>query len=175
MKLRQWLSGNWLVVVIAGVFITLAFVDPAGAGRAVVIGGKTMAGIAVILLTVFIFMGMFSVWIKEESIAKHLGDESGFKGLFYGTLIGTIFHGPQVSVFPFLKSMQEKGARRGVLVAIVSAFSIKIPMIPLELALMGSKFTIIHNGLLLMTAPILAIIMDRLLGDQQRAESLRDR
>ncbi len=166
MKTRQWLISNWLVVIIAALFLGLAVYDAAGAGRALVIGAQTMFGIAVILLTVFIFMGLFNVWVKEESIARHLGEESGLKGLLYGTLIGTIFHGPQVSIFPFLRSMQDKGARRGVLVAIVSAFSIKIPMIPLELALMGAKFTVVHNALLFLTAPILAVIMDALLLDR---------
>jgi uncharacterized membrane protein YraQ (UPF0718 family) len=174
MTLKKWLETNWLVIVIGVVFVALIFLNPAKAGHSLAVGGRTFLSIGVILLTVFIFMGLFSVWVKEESIVKHLGEESGFKGLFYGTLIGTIFHGPQVSIFPFLKTLQEKGARRGVLVAIVSAFAIKIPMIPLELALMGLKFTIVHNGLLFATAPILAIIMDVLLRGPRQGEALSD-
>lgn len=163
MKAKRWLETNWLVVVIALIFAGLAAVSPSGAVRSLLIGGRTMAGIAVILLTVFVFFGLFNVWVKEETIARHLGEESGLKGLLYGTLIGTVFHGPQVSIFPFLQSMRDKGARRAVLVAIVSAFSIKIPMIPLELATMGLRFTVIHNGLLFATAPLLAVVMDALL------------
>jgi len=160
MKPRKWLAANWLVALIAIVFAGLIFKDASGAGRAVVIGWQTFLSVAAILLTVFLFLGLFSVWVKEEQIVKHFGRDSGWKGLFYGTLLGTIFHGPQVSVFPFLKSLRDKGARNGVLVAVVSAFAIKIPMLPLELALMGLKFTVIHNAILFLSAPILAIIMD---------------
>jgi uncharacterized membrane protein YraQ (UPF0718 family) len=161
MSVKKWLMNNWLVAIIAIVFAVLLVKDSAGAGKALVLGGQTFLSVAAILLTVFLFLGLFSVWVKEESIVKHFGEDSGWKGLFYGTLLGTIFHGPQVSIFPFLKSLKEKGARTGVLVAVASAFAIKIPMLPLELAMMGLKFTLIHNTVLFITAPILAIIMER--------------
>lgn len=160
MSAKKWLMNNWLVAIIAVIFAALLVKDAAGAGKALVLGRQTFLSVAVILLTVFLFLGLFSVWVKEESIVKHFGEDSGWKGLFYGTLLGTIFHGPQVSIFPFLKSLKEKGARTGVLVAVVSAFAIKIPMLPLELALMGLKFTLIHNAVLFITAPIMAIIME---------------
>jgi uncharacterized membrane protein YraQ (UPF0718 family) len=163
MTLKKWLMNNWLVAIIGAVFTVLLIKDAAGTGKALALGGQTFLSVAAILLTVFLFLGLFSVWVKEESIVKHFGEDSGWKGLFYGTLLGTIFHGPQVSIFPFLKSLQEKGARTAVLVAVVSAFAIKIPMLPLELALMGAKFTLIHNAVLFLTAPILALIMERAL------------
>ncbi len=168
MKIKNWLRQNWLIFIIAGIFLWFLVTQPAGTGQAVVIGSRTFISISAILLTVFLFMGLFSVWVREESIVRHFGEESGWKGLLYGTLLGTVYHGPQVSIFPFLKSIQEKGARLAVLVAVVSAFAIKIPMLPLELALMGWKFTVIHNALLFLTAPLLALVMERLLRDNKQ-------
>lgn len=163
MKANAWIKQNWLVVIILGVLAIIAIMSPAGAWRSVTIGVQTFISIGAILLTVFVFMGMFSVWVSEERVTRHLGHESGWKGLVYGTLLGVIYHGPQVSIFPFLKTMLDKGASRRVVVAVVSAFAIKLPMLPLELALLGPKFTLAHNLLLLVTAPVLGVVMDRLL------------
>jgi uncharacterized membrane protein YraQ (UPF0718 family) len=163
MKLGSWIKQNWLVLIVLIILGITAVSSPAQAGRSVIIGAQTFVGIGAILLTVFVFMGMFSVWVSEERVTRHLGRESGWKGLMYGTLLGVIYHGPQVSIFPFLKTMSDKGAKLGVIVAVVSAFAIKLPMIPLEIALLGLKFTVVHNALLLVTAPVLAVIMEKAL------------
>lgn len=164
MKIGAWLKQNWLVVIVLAALLFVAVTAPHEAWKAVVIGARSFFGISAILLTVFVFMGMFSVWVSEERVSRHLGHESGWKGLMYGTLLGVIYHGPQVSIFPFLKTMEDKGAKLSVLVAVVSAFAIKLPMIPLEFALLGWKFTVIHNLLLLATAPLLGILMAWIVG-----------
>jgi uncharacterized membrane protein YraQ (UPF0718 family) len=163
MKIANLIKQNWLLLIIFIILVIATVISPIGAWHSITIGFWTFVSIAAILLTVFVFMGMFSVWVSEEKIARHLGHESGWKGLMYGTLLGVIYHGPQVTIFPFLKTMRDKGAKLAVIVAVVSAFAIKIPMMPLEIALLGLKFTIVHNVLLLVTAPILGIIMERML------------
>jgi uncharacterized membrane protein YraQ (UPF0718 family) len=168
MKLRSWLKQNWLVMVVFGVLAVAIAIEPARAGKSVVIGLQTFISVGAILFTVFVFMGMFSVWVSENQVARHLGKESGAKGLIYGAALGTIYHGPQVSVFPFLRTMLNKGARLSVVVAVVSAYAIKLPMMPLEIALLGLKFTVVHNLLLLVTAPLLGIVMERLLRGRAR-------
>lgn len=171
MKPGLWIKQNWLVLIVLVVLVYVAVMSPAKAWRSITIGAQTFVSIGAILLTVFVFMGMFGVWVSKERVSRHLGRESSWKGLAYGTLLGVIYHGPQVSIFPFLKTMLDKGAKLSVIVAVVSAFAIKLPMLPLEVALLGVKFTVIHNLLLLVTAPILGIIMEKLL----RGRSNEDR
>lgn len=163
MKITNLIKQNWLLLIIFIILVIAVLVSPIGAWHSITIGFWTFVSIAAILLTVFVFMGMFSVWVSEEKITRNLGHESGWKGLTYGTLLGVIYHGPQVSIFPFLKAMRDKGAKLAVIVAVVSAFAIKLPMIPLEIAMLGLKFTIVHNVLLLVTAPLLGIVMERML------------
>ncbi len=93
MKLRSWLKQNWLVLVVFGVLAVAIALEPARAGKSVVIGLQTFISVGAILLTVFVFMGMFSVWVSEDQVARHLGKESGVKGLIYGAALGTIYHG----------------------------------------------------------------------------------
>jgi len=94
---------------------------------------------------------------------KAPGERSGFRGLFLGALLGTAIHGPLVGVFPLLKTLLNKGARLGVVIAIVSTWAIKVPMIPLELRFFGWKFTLVRQLLLFASAFVMAPIMERLI------------
>lgn len=163
MKTKAWLQQNWLVLVIGVIFFILLVTNTGTTGKALITAGKTFLSIVGILVSVYVFIGLFSVWVHEEQIMRHFGEGSGLKGLLYGALLGMVFHGPPVSIFPLLKSLREKGARLAVIIAIVSAFAIKLPVIPLELSLFGLRFTVVHNGLLFLTAPFLGLIMEKLL------------
>lgn len=167
MKLKSFLKENWLVAVIAIAFVYFLIQDPPRTGKAVAVGMRTFAGVAAIIFAVFIFVGLFNVWVKEEQIIRHMGEGSGIKGIFFGAALGTVFHGPLVGFFPLLKSLLNKGARPTVAITAVSTFAIKIPMIPLEIKFLGARFTIIHNLLILATAPIIGLIMEKVLASKE--------
>lgn len=160
----KWSKANWLVWAVALAYVAVALTRPAAAASGGVRGLQTFGELAATLVSVFIIVGLFQVWVREELIIKHLGESSGFKGLALGAGIGTIIHGPLVGVFPLLKALLTKGARAGVVVAIVSTWAIKLPMIPLELRLFGWKFTLLREGLLFVSAFIMAPLMEAILG-----------
>jgi uncharacterized protein len=163
-RLGEWSKTNWLVWAAAIAYLIVASTRPRAAAAGAVLGLQTFAGLAVTLVCVFVIVGLFQVWISEEFIVKHLGEESGFKGLVLGAGLGTLVHGPLVGVFPLLRALLLKGARVGVVVVIVSTWAIKLPLLPLELTLFGWKFTLLREGLLLVSAFIIAPVMELMLG-----------
>jgi uncharacterized membrane protein YraQ (UPF0718 family) len=168
--LAKWSKQNWLLWVMAVVYVAMAFTHPAAAARAAVLGVQTFVGLIVTLLTVFLFVGLFQVWINDEFIVKHLGEESGFMGLVLGASFGTVLHGPRIGVFPLLRTLLSKGAKVGVVVAVVSTWAIKLPMLPLEIRLFGWKFALLRNGLLFVSAFVMAPLMELALGRDWAAE-----
>ena len=139
--------------------------DSAGAGGSrPSLSVQTFVDLIATLVTVFVFVGLFQVWINDEFIMKHLGEESGIKGLALGAGLGTVLHGPLIGVFPLLRALLAKGAKLGVVVAIVSTWAIKLPMIPLEIRLFGWKFALMRNGLLFASAFVMAPLMELALG-----------
>jgi len=164
-KLAKWSKQNWLVWVVAAAYIVMALTRPAEAARAASLGVQTFVALIATLLTVFVFVGLFQVWINDEFIMKHLGEQSGIKGLALGAGLGTVLHGPLIGVFPLLQALLAKGAKLGVVVAIVSTWAIKLPMIPLEIRLFGWKFALLRNGLLFVSAFVMAPMMEWALGN----------
>jgi uncharacterized membrane protein YraQ (UPF0718 family) len=115
-----------------------------------------------ILPFAFILIGLFEVWVKRETVERHFGEKSGFKGyiwalLLAGTTVGGIF-----VAFPIAYALYSKGARLSVIFTLVSASAIcRIPMALFEASFLGGKFTAIR---LLVSLP-LVIITSMLLGD----------
>ena len=164
-KLAKWSKTNWLLWAVAVAYVFVAATKPEAAASGGILGLQTFGELGATLVTVFVIVGLFQVWVTEEFIMKHLGEGSGFRALVIGAGVGTILHGPLVSIFPLLDALLAKGARAGVVVAIVSTWAIKLPMIPLELRLFGWQFTLLREGLLFASAFIMAPLMDLALGE----------
>lgn len=163
-RLAKWSKQNWLIWAVAAAYLAIAITRPAEAARAGLLSVQTFVDLIVTLLSVFVFVGLFQVWVTDDFIMRHLGDRSGIKGLALGAGLGTVLHGPLIGVFPLLRAMLAKGAKVGVVVAIVSTWAIKLPMIPLEVRLFGWKFALLRNGLLFASAFIMAPLMQWALG-----------
>ncbi len=109
----------------------------------------------------FILIGLFEIWVKNETIEKHLGEESGIKGYMWGILLASTTVGGLYVAFPVAYSLFHKGAKLGVIFTYVSASGIcRIPMTLFEASFLGWKFTIIR---LVVSIP-LVIITSMLLG-----------
>ncbi|RJQ31836.1 MAG: hypothetical protein C4562_05195 [Actinobacteria bacterium] len=159
-KLINFLKKNMLFGLAIIIYLFVFILSPQKGFLALRISTVTLLNVILIIFSVFIFIGLFHVWIHEDLIIKHLGHESGLKGLALGALTGTSLNGPLFAIFPMLKSLLEKGAKLGVITVIFATYAIKVPLLPLEVSFFGWKFTIIHNLLMLLAAFIMAPLME---------------
>lgn len=155
---------NRLLSLVVTTYLVVLIVAPSKGLEAVRVSAMTFAGVALIILAVFILIGLFQVWARQEAVVRHLGRDSGAKGLLLGALLGTALNGPLFSVFPLIKSLLDKGAKVGVIAVIFATYAIKVPMIPLEIALLGPKFTFVHNALMFVSAFLMAPLMEGMMG-----------
>ena len=103
----------------------------------------------------FILIGLFEVWIKDETVKKHLGDASGFKGHLWAILLsGTTVGGIYVA-FPVAFALHSKGARLSTVFTYLGASALcRIPMTIFEASFLGIKFSLIR---LLVSLPLVVI------------------
>ena len=82
-----------------------------------------------ILPFAFILIGLFEVWIKRETIEKHLGEKGGFISYIWVLLLGGITIGPMLVALPVAFSLSNKGARLSVIFTYIGAAAVcRIPM-----------------------------------------------
>src|SRR4030042_6219984 len=53
-----------------------------------------------IIPLMFILIGLFDVWIPKEKIEKHIGKDSGIKGIIWIILLAMFQAGPLYGAFP---------------------------------------------------------------------------
>lgn len=98
-----------------------------------------------ILPCAFLLIGLFEVWVKPETVEKHLGEEAGFRGHIWAALLaGTTVGGIYVA-FPVAYSLLRKGAGLGVVFTYMGAAAIcRVPMTIFEASFLGIRFSIIR-------------------------------
>ena len=115
-----------------------------------------------ILPAAFILIGLFEVWVKRETVEKHLGEGSGFRGYLWAVLLSGTTVGGLYVAFPVAYSLYSKGAKLGVIFTYLGASAIcRVPMTIFEASFLGIKFSLIR---LLVSIP-LVIIASMLLGN----------
>ena len=115
-----------------------------------------------ILPGAFILIGLFEVWVKRETIEKHFGETSGFRGYLWAILLSGMTVGGLYVAFPVAYSLYSKGARLSVIFTYLGAAAIcRVPMTIFEASFLGIKFTAIRW---LVSIP-LVIITSMLLGN----------
>ncbi len=109
-----------------------------------------------ILPAAFILIGLFEVWIKKETVMKHLGDTSGIKGYLWIILLGGFSVGGLFVALPLAETLYKKGASLKIIFAYLGISGVvRVPMTIFEITFLGLPFTIAR---LLVTVPLFILI-----------------
>ncbi|MCK4797443.1 MAG: permease, partial [Spirochaetes bacterium] len=116
-----------------------------------------------ILPAVMLLMGLFSVWIPNETIGKYLGKSSGIKGMLIAFIFGALPTGPLYIVFPIAGTLLKKGASISNIVIFLSAWAcIKIPQEIVEIQFLGIKFMLTRLILTITFISLMALLIQKL-------------
>jgi uncharacterized membrane protein YraQ (UPF0718 family) len=120
---------------------------------------KMIVEILPLLFFAFILAGMVQVLLPQAQISRWIGDESGLKGILIGTIAGGITPGGPYVSLPIAAGLLKTGAGLGTMVAYVTAWSLwAVARMPMELGIMGWKFTFVRLACTFFFPPIAGII-----------------
>ena len=131
--------------------------------------GKNIAGlksawnmtlqIIPLLIFAFIIAGLAQTLLPRDLISKWVGDESGFRGILIGTLAGALTPGGPYVSLPIAAGLLKTGASIPTMVTFVSAWSLlAVARLPLEVGIMGWRFTLMHRLSVLIFAPLAGLL-----------------
>ena len=135
-----------LAVVIYFVFILSSFVIGFKPGKQI---GHNFISFSIEMLKLlpcaFILIGLFEVWVKKESVEKHLGKDSGILSYIWIILLAGTTVGGLYVAFPVAYSLCKKGAKLSIIFTYIGASAIcRVPMTIFEASFMGIKFSLIR-------------------------------
>ena len=146
------------MALVALVFVAIAFFQgglPLVA-KGFVAGGTTLYTVIPLLIVAFIVAGLVSTLISKEMVTKWLGAEAGWKGPFFGTLMGALVPGGPFFFYPLMATLIVSGANIGTMISFVAAKTLwYVGRIPVEIAFVGLRITAIRF-LITFAIPILA-------------------
>jgi len=125
--------------------------------------GNLLLQIIPLLVFAFIVGGMIQILIPQEIISRWVGVESGFRGLLIGSAIGGLMPGGPYVSMPVAAGLLRTGASIGTMVALITAWSLlAFSRLPIEIGLMGWKFTLIRLACVFFFPPIAGLIANKL-------------
>lgn len=167
LKKLQKIPGGWkflIVVVLAYFFV--AIIDFGFAKTAFLQFSKTFAGILKILFLVFAMMFLVNLFIKTETIQKHLGKDSGIKGWLYAMFASILISGPPYVLFPFLGELKKQGIKNSLLVVFLNNRNVNPTFLPVMIFYFGTAFSVIVSIYVLLFSFINGWIIGKLLNEK---------
>jgi uncharacterized membrane protein YraQ (UPF0718 family) len=124
---------------------------------------KMTVEILPLLIFAFIMAGMIQTLLPQELLSRWIGEESGIRGILIGTLAGGITPGGPYVSLPLAAGFLRAGASLGTMVAFITAWSLwAIARLPMEVGIMGWKFTAIRLACTFFFPPIAGFLAQML-------------
>lgn len=110
----------------------------------------------------FLLIGLFEVWIKRETVERHLGEDSGLMRYVWAILLAGTTVGGLYVAFPVAYTLYKKGAEPSMIFTYIGASGIfRIPMTVFEISFLGVKFTVIRLIVSLPLTVLFSILLGR--------------
>ncbi len=128
--------------------------------------GNLLLSILPLLVFAFIIAGMLPLLVPRETISGWVGAESGWRGILIGTGVGCLMPGGPYISLPIAAGLLRVGASTGTMVALLTAWSVTgVFRLPLEIGIMGWKFTAIRLVCSFFFAPVAGFLAERFFKD----------
>ena len=161
---RQLLIPTIILGVMAVVCIVLAYMKGGGEHiQGLKATGNMLWQMLPLLVFAFIVAGILPLLIPQEVIPRWVGAESGWRGIFIGTIVGGLLPGGPYVTMPMVAGLLRVGAGVGTMVALITGWSLlAFTRLPMEIGIMGWKFTLIRLACTFFFPPIAGFIANAL-------------
>ncbi len=121
--------------------------------------GNLLLQIIPLLIFAFIIAGMVQHLVPTALMSRWVGGESGFRGILIGTVMGGFMPGGPYVSLPIAAGLLRVGASVGTMIAFITAWSLwAVARLPLEIGIIGWKFTLIRLACTFFFPPIAGLI-----------------
>lgn len=150
------------LIFVALVFLLFLLLEPMILLAAIINTFVLLFKVFPVLVLAFIINYIVNKFVKEETLKKHLGRDSGIKGYFYAIAAGILIGGPPYLLFPMLGDFKKSGVKDSLLATFLFNRNVKIPFIPVVIFYFGVTYTIVISVLLILFSVLNGVLVGRL-------------
>lgn len=112
------------------------------------------------VLTVVLLIGLLLGFAPPETLQQFVSKQSGVVGTLLTAGIGSVLHIPAIVAFPLAASFMEIGASITIAAVFITSLTmIGVVTLPMEIRELGWRFALLRNGVALVGALIIAVLM----------------
>ena len=142
MKKLKFKGLKFLAFVIF-LYMVLLLINTEPTLEALRVSAITLYKLSPIFILIILISSLINYYLKPQHIIKHLGEDSGLKGVFYALISGVLSHGPIYMWYGIIDDLKKSGAKEKLIIIFLYARAVKIPLLVFMIGLFGVTFTII--------------------------------
>ena len=116
-----------------------------------------------ILGLVSCFMFLNNLLVKPSWVKNHVGEDSGWKGIFIAVIGGILSMGPIYVWYGVLQDLQKKGMRTSLIASFLYARSVKPQLLPLMIYYFGWVYALVLVVYLVIFSVLNGFVTERLM------------
>ncbi|MEI5908234.1 hypothetical protein WAK64_14340 [Bacillus spongiae] len=150
-----------ILYLIATILVSISFMkDKNKTKDALLQSWKMFRNILPDVLAIMLFVGLSLSILTPSLISSIIGEESGFLGIVYATIIGSIALIPGFVVFPLGATLVHNGAGLPQVATLMSALmSVGIVTLPIERKIFGPGFAYSRNAAAVLMSILFSFII----------------
>lgn len=143
------------------VYVLVFFINPSLATTSLNSATKSFVNLLPMLAFVFFVIFIINVFLKPESISRHLGKDSGIKGWVYALIGSVLISGPPYVLYPMLKELRKSGMKYSLIAMFLNNRNVQPAFLVVMVYYFGLQFTVVVSLYTLIFAFINATIIGR--------------
>ncbi|MGF9966036.1 hypothetical protein [Bacillus rhizoplanae] len=150
-----------ILYAIAIILTTISFVKDRNKTKdALLKSWKMFRNLIPSMLSIMLFVGLSLSILTPSFISSIIGEKSGFIGIIYSAIIGSVALIPSFVVFPLGNTLVQNGAGLPQVAALMSTLmSVGITTLPMEQKIFGRSFAYSRNASALLMSLIFSYII----------------
>ena len=160
-KESAWKAYTFLLVVVI-IYLIVFFLDPDKTAGAFQFSLNMLHKLVPILAVVSGFMFLNNLLVKPSWVKNHVGDDSGWKGMFIAVVGGTLSMGPIYVWYGVLEELQKKGMRTSLIASFLYARSVKPQLLPLMVYYFGWIYALVLVIYLVIFSVLNGILLEKI-------------
>ncbi len=162
-------SGGYLfLALVLALYLLSFFPAPQQTWQALQFSAVMLKKLAPVLVVVCLLMFVTNLVVKPQWVKKHVGRDSGFKGVLIAILGGILSLGPIYVWYEILNDLQHKGMRKSLVASFLYARSVKPQLLPLMIFYFGWLYALLLTAYLILFSFLNGRLTERLLGEDRQ-------
>jgi uncharacterized membrane protein YraQ (UPF0718 family) len=156
-------TNGWIfLVVVMALYGVAALFAPDQTLKALLFFTHVLTQVIPVLISVFVLIFLFDLFLNPKNVEKYIGRRSGFKGWLVTMVVGILSSGPIYAWFPVLGELRKKGMKTSLVAVFLYNRAVKFPLLPLMVHYFGVRYTVTLSLYLIVFSIVNGLIVEKI-------------